>query len=110
MRSAVDDILPAPVRRSLAKLGSDLSVARRKRRLTVAMVCERVGVSRSTWRRMESGEASVGLGAYAQAFFVLGFGTPLAELIDQRHDEQGVLLDLDHLPKRVVPPRADAER
>ncbi len=110
MRSAVDDILPPPVRRSLARLGSDLSVARRKRRLTVAMVCERVGVSRSTWRRMESGDPSVGLGAYAQAFFVLGFGTPLAELIDQRHDEQGLLLDLDHLPKRVVPPRGDDER
>ena len=45
------------------------------------------------------------MGAYAQALFVLGFGTPLAELVDQRNDEQGLLLELEHLPKRVTPPR-----
>ena len=101
MRSAVHDVLPPQVRRSLAKLGADLSIARRKRRLTVAMMVERLGVSRATYARMEKGDPSVALGAYAQAMFVLGFGTLFNELIDQRHDEQGLLLDLDQLPKRV---------
>jgi hypothetical protein len=45
------------------------------------------------------------MGAYAQAFYILGFSTPLAELIDQRNDEQGWLLDAERLPKRVALPR-----
>ena len=105
MKSAVNDVLPLPVRRSLAKFGADLSIARRKRRLTSATVCERLGVSKSTWQRMEKGDPTVSLGAYAQALFVLGFGSPLAELIDQRNDEQGLLLEVEHLPKRVTAPR-----
>ncbi len=105
MRSSVVDILPLQVRRSLTKFGADLSIARRKRRLTVAMMTERLGVSKATWQRMEKGDPTVSMGAYAQALFVLGFGAPLADLIDQRNDEQGLLLEVEHLPKRVTPPR-----
>ena len=105
MKSAVNDILPQNVRGSLVKLGADLSIARRKRRLTAAMMCERLGVSKSTWQRMEKGDPTVSMGAYAQALFVLGFGTPWAKLVDQRNDEQGLLLEVEHLPKRVTPPR-----
>ena len=96
--------MPPRVRRSLKKFGEDLSIARRKRRLTVAMMCERLGVSKATWHRMEKGDPTVSMGAYLQALFVLGFGTPFDALIDQRNDEQGLLLEIEHLPKRVVPP------
>lgn len=105
MKSEVNNILPVHVRRSLVKFGSDLSIARRKRRLTVAMMCERLGVSKSTWQRLERGDPTVSMGAYAQTLFVLGFGTPLAELVDQSRDEQGLLLEAEHLPKRVTRPR-----
>jgi len=105
MKSQVGDILPLNVRRSLVKFGRDLSIARRKRRLTVAMMCERLGVSKSTWQRMEKGDPSVSMGAYVQALFVLGFGTPLGDLVDQRNDEQGLLLEVETLPKRITPKR-----
>jgi hypothetical protein len=105
MRSSVTDILPPRVRRSLAKFGADLSIARRKRRLTAAMMTERTGVSKATWQRMEKGDPTVSMGAYAQALFALGFGAPLGDIIDQRRDEQGLLLEIEQLPKRVVPPR-----
>jgi transcriptional regulator with XRE-family HTH domain len=101
MRSAVLDILPSQVRRSLKKFGVDLSIARRKRRLTTTMMAERLGVSRATYARMEKGDPTVALGAYAQGLFVLGFGLVFGDLIDQRRDDQGLLLDLDRLPKRV---------
>ncbi len=91
------------VRRSLRKFGGDLSIARRKRRLTTAMMCERVGVSQATWHRIEKGDPTVAIGAYAQALFVLGVGTPFAEMLDQRNDEQGLLLEVERLPKRVTP-------
>ena len=108
MKSSVSDLFPPNVRSSLAKFGGDLSIARRKRRLTVAMMCERLGVSKSTWQRMEKGDPTVSMGAYAQALFVLGFGAPFGDLVDQRNDEQGLLLEVEHLPKRIVPPRGPA--
>ena len=83
MRSAVHDLLPLSVRRSLAKFVADLSFARRKRTLTASMMAERLGVSRATYTRIEKGDPSVALGAYAQALFVLGFGAILGDVIDQ---------------------------
>jgi len=108
MKSQVTDLFPPNVRRSLVKFGGDLSIARRKRRLTVAMMCERLGVSKSTWQRMEQGDPTVSTGAYAQALFVLGFGAPFGDLADPRRDEQGLLLEEERLPRRVVPPRSPA--
>ena len=101
MRSSVHDILPAALRRSLVKLGGDIAVARRKRQLTVAMMAERLGVARSTYLRVEKGDPSVSLGVYAMALFVLGFGDALGDLVDPRRDDQGLLLDVERLPKRV---------
>jgi DNA-binding XRE family transcriptional regulator len=103
MRSSFHDLLPPGQRRSLAKFGKDLAVARRKRHLTAAMVAERIGVAKSTYARMEKGDPAVAMGAYAMALFVLGFGEALGELIDARHDERGLLMDEERLPKRVRP-------
>ncbi len=95
-------MMPPAVRRSLEKLGADISIARRRRRLTVAMMMERIGIAKMTYLKLERGDPTVAMGTYAQAFFALGFGAPLAALIDQRTDEQGLLLEVEHLPKRIV--------
>ena len=101
MRSAVVDVLPAGLRRSLKKLGQDLSIARRRRNLTTAMRAERVGVGVGTFRRAERGDPKVSMGVYAMAMFVLGFGDALARVIDPGSDDQGLLLETSRLPKRV---------
>lgn len=101
MRSASLDVLAPPVRRSLVKLGADIAIARRKRGLTMQMVAERLAVAKSTYVRVEKGDPSVAMGIYAMAFFVLGFGQPLGEILDVRADEQGLLLDAARVPKRV---------
>lgn len=101
MKSAVSDLLPARVRRSLVKFGSDLGRARKKRHLTVLMMAERLGVSKSTYIRAEKGDPTVSMGVYAMALFVLGLGNALGDLADARHDEQGLILDAERLPKRI---------
>ena len=101
MRSCVSDVLPTAVKRSLSKFGSDLSTARRKRGLTMLAVAERMGVAKNTYLRAEKGDHRVGLGVYAMALFVLGFGSPLGTLIDVSRDDTGLLLDQERLPKRV---------
>ena len=101
MRSAIHDVLPSAIRRSLAKFGHDLAVARRKRHLTVAMMAQRTGLAKSTYARIEKGDPAVAMGAYAMVLFVLGFGDAFGDLTDPRRDEQGLLLDEERLPKRV---------
>ena len=101
MRSDSPDLMPPAVRRSLVKFGGDLSLARRKRHLTAKMMAERLGVSKATYQRVEKGDPGTSLGVYAMALFVLGFGEPFAEIIDQRRDDQGLLFDAERVPKRV---------
>jgi transcriptional regulator with XRE-family HTH domain len=101
MRSNVHLHLPSAVRRSLIKMGRDMSVARRKRRITQAMMAERMGVAVATYVRLERGDPTVGVAAYAMALFVLGLGTPFAELVDAARDDQALLLDVERLPTRV---------
>src|SRR3954467_2268474 len=101
MRSAVLDVLPPAVRRSLAKLGRDIALARRKRRLTTSMMSERLTVSKSTYARVEKGDPTVSLGIYAMTLFTLGSGGAFGDLLDPGKDEQGLLLDTERLPRRV---------
>jgi DNA-binding XRE family transcriptional regulator len=101
MKSASGDMLPSRVRRSLVKLGADLRTARQKRRLTVDMAAERVGVAKATYLKVEKGDPSVSMGVYAMSLFVLGFPEGLADIADVRRDDAGLLLDTERLPKRV---------
>ena len=103
MKHDLTESTPLPVRRALKKFGADIRIARLKRGLTIAMMAERIGVHRSTYSRIEKGDPMVGLGAYAAVLFVLGFGVPFQDIIDQRRDDAGLLLDLAKLPKRVRP-------
>ncbi len=101
MRSSLHDLLPPPTRRALAKFGRDLATARRKRHFTIAMMVERIGVATNTYRRIEKGDPTVAMGAYAMALFVLGFGNALGDLVDPKRDDLGLQLDEARLPKRV---------
>jgi transcriptional regulator with XRE-family HTH domain len=105
MRSTVIDTLPPKVKRALAKLGADIALARKKRSLTTLMMAERLGVAKSTYLKIEKGDPTVAMGAYAMTFFVLGFDQALGEIVDPRRDDQGLLLDAERLPKRVRLPR-----
>jgi len=101
MRSSLHDLLPPPMRRALTKLGQDVATGRRKRHFTLAMMAERMGVAPNTYRRIEKGDPTVAMGAYAMALFVLGLGGALGDLVDARRDDVGLQLDEARLPKRV---------
>jgi len=101
MKSEAYEILPTPVQRSLRKLGRDIRVARKKRRLTVAMMMERVGVSKVTYLKVEKGDPRVGIGIYGTTLMALGLGTPLADMADPAEDDEGLALEEARLPQRV---------
>jgi transcriptional regulator with XRE-family HTH domain len=97
--------LPPSVRRNLAKLGADLSAARRRRRISSQAMAERAFTSRPTISRVERGDPRVSMGIYASVLFVLGMADRLGSLADAGTDEIGLGLEHERLPKRVHMPR-----
>lgn len=97
--------IPPRIARSLVKLGRDIDVARKKRRLTVAALCERASISAPLYARMVAGAPGTSVGAYAMVLFALGVGTPFDSLMEVSKDDAGLLLDEERLPKRVRNPR-----
>jgi len=98
-------LLPPPLRRGIAKLGADISIARRRRSLTVGMMAERIGVHKNTYMKVEKGDPTVAFGIYAMTLFVLGLADALIALADPGRDDTGLLLDAERLPKRVRAPK-----
>jgi len=92
---------PQTITRSLLKLGTDLSRARRRRRFTRASVAERAGVSEATVKRLEKGDGRVALESLARVLNVLSELNRLDRLIDAAEDELGIQLMDEQLPKRV---------
>ncbi len=99
--SRAQTALPLAVRRALAKLGTDIATARKRRSLTIATVAERAFVGRNTITRVERGDPGVALGIYATVLFTLGLAERLAELADPETDEVGKSLDIERLPVRT---------
>jgi len=93
--------LPPRIARSMAKFGRDVEVARKKRRLTVAALCERAGISVPVYWRLVKGAPGTSVGAYAMVLHALGLGTPFDDLLDAAKDDTGLLLDEGRLPQRV---------
>ena len=104
VRTAVILLTPR-IARSLVKLGRDIDVARKKRRLTVAALCERAGISAPLYARLVAGAPGTSVGAYAMVLFALGMGTPFDSLMDAAMDDAGLLLEEERLPRRVSNPR-----
>jgi transcriptional regulator with XRE-family HTH domain len=103
--------LPSQVRKALRKLGQDLSAARKRRRLTMALLAERAFVSRVTLGRVERGDPGVSIGIYATVLFVLGMADRIGALASLERDELGLALEDESLPRRVrLPTRRSGER
>jgi transcriptional regulator with XRE-family HTH domain len=102
MRSSLSQTaLPIAVRKALRKLGGDIQIARKRRRLTMAIVAERAFISRNTLTRVERGDPAVALGIYATVRFVLGLAERVGDLADPLADRVGLSLEGDRLPQRA---------
>ena len=65
MKSRSTDTLPRAARQALIKLGGDITVARKKRRISTVSMAERAFISRGTLYKLEKGDPSVSMGIYA---------------------------------------------
>ena len=85
--------------RQLTALGQRLRAARRRRRLTQAVVAARVGVTKQTVAKLESGNAGTSLATMLRVLQALGLGSDIDRLAAD--DELG--RELQDLEQRGPP-------
>ncbi len=88
------------VKPALERLGRDVRQARLRRGIAVADLAARAGTSPSSIGRLERGDPGVAIGTLADVLVVLGLLERLADLIDIRKDELGLVLTTEHGPRR----------
>ena len=107
MKSLAIPTLPKAGRQALVKLGRDIAVARKKRRISTVSMAERAFISRATLHKLERGDPSVSMGAYATVLAILGLVEPLGNVADRRTDVLGLDIDEDRLPGSIRSRRSD---
>jgi transcriptional regulator with XRE-family HTH domain len=89
------------VEKTIQKLGYQLQVARKRRKISTETMALRIGVTRVTLARMERGESSVSIEVYMNAIYMLDGNklNAVANLFDSDHIAQ--LLTEKELPQRI---------
>ena len=102
--NAHNDWLPPQALVGLQQLGTDLALARLRRRESLRGWAKRVGVSVRTLQRLEAGDPGVGMGVYAAALWLMGRTEALAALADPALDRGALEMDIrtarDRLARR----------
>ena len=79
MNSKTPILLPIP-KQIMLELGTNIKLARKRRKLSSEQVAERAGISRSTLWLVEKGSPTVAMGTYLQVLFVLGLEKDLLKV------------------------------
>ena len=91
--------------RVIAKIGADISLARRVRRMTADDFAKRIGVSRGTLHRLENGDPGISLNTFAMALHALGRLDAFANIADPIHDAVTLSQMIEDVPKRITKQR-----
>ena len=83
----------------LQKLGRDIAIARKRRRMSLSEMAERMMVNIKTVQRLEKGDPSVGIGIVATALWVLGMHRRIGDLVAPERDQIGLQEDIKNLPR-----------
>jgi transcriptional regulator with XRE-family HTH domain len=89
------------VREASQRIGQRLTLARKRRRLTLRELASKAGISYDTMRAVEAGNLQTGLGAYLAALWAMGLESEMQAFADPERDAEGRQLELARLPKRV---------
>ena len=103
MKSAAHISMSPDVHLSLQKLGLDLQVARKKRRLRLADVAAAASCSIGTVRRLEAGDPGVSIGVLAVVLQQLDSQALLGDLVRLKDPDEAMPRE-KALPKRVRRP------
>ena len=101
------DGLPLSLRQTMAKVGLNIKLARKRRGLTMQDMAERMFVTRKTLNRLESGDPGVSFGILAAALLTLGLENDLSHLAKPENDRTANIIDKQSYDqkKRIRPSR-----
>jgi len=102
--------LPAAAQDQLLKLGKDIAVARKRRRMSMAEMAERMMVNLKTVQRLEKGDPAVGVGIIASALWVLGLHRRIGDLVAPESDTTGLQADIQNLPRDFRKTKKQADK
>ena len=100
-RSRIQSSPPGAVADALKKVGSNIKIARLRRKLRIEDVAQRLGVSRFTVADVEKGKPGASMAAYAGALWALGLLEGLEELADPDNDDEGKALEGARMPSQA---------
>jgi len=101
MKSKLLDSFPPKLKKQLQIIGTNLKVARKKRKFSINEMARRARVSYDTISRAEKGDPSVSFGVYAQILSILGLSKDLDLIATPETDELGSILMEQALPDRI---------
>ena len=82
-------------------LGSNIALARKKRKIRQEDIANRAAISVKTYRKIERGDPSVSIGLYLAVLSIMGLDLPFSDLADPAKDKVGLELEKRALPERV---------
>lgn len=100
--SAVAASLPPIAESALRQLGENLAIARSRRKESQRAWAARIGVSVPTLIRMERGDATVGMGVYASALWLMGRIQALPDVAAPAQDLGALERDIRVARRRAV--------
>ena len=102
----LNNTIPDGVLKLLVEMGSDLSAARRARKMSQEDLAERLCVSRKLVHGMERGDPKIGIAAYVSAAWILGLERNLVGVFGQENDPYFQREARLSLPTRIRAPEA----
>jgi transcriptional regulator with XRE-family HTH domain len=100
-RSIGIDAMPQVCCAQIKQLGDYIKLARKRRRIRQEDMAERIAIAIKTYRKIEYGDPSVGIGLYLTALFMLGLNDDFSLLGAPERDYIGLSLENSRLPERV---------
>jgi ribosome-binding protein aMBF1 (putative translation factor) len=95
---------PAEVDETLKQLGRHIRTARLRRRVSMQMLAERIGISRYVMADIENGKPTTAIAAYLGALWALGLLRDVKNIGHPDRDEEGKVLERSRSP-RTAPKR-----
>lgn len=92
--------LPDEVLDLLTTMGANLRIARKRRRMSVAALAERLMVSSPTVRKLERGDPTLSLGVFVTALWVMGLADGWKSMAVPETDGIGLREELRRLTGR----------
>lgn len=83
---------PFAVEQALRKLGTNLRIARLRRKLTIEQVAEKIGTGKRAIMAAERGKPSTLIAVYGALLWTYGFLGPFENLANPADDKEGLAL------------------